>query len=100
MPAGTPAPQQTDDSILHMTATNASYSPSVIKAKAGQPYKLEVTSKENQGCGRGLTIPSIGLQKVLPEDGVVTVDIPAQKAGTMRITCSMGMYNAKIQFES
>lgn len=94
------APAKTEDSIIRMTASSSSYSPGVIKAKAGQPYKLEITSKENQGCGRAFSIPSLGLQKVLPEDGVVTIDIPAQKPGTMRMTCSMGMYNAKIQFES
>lgn len=88
-----------DNDVLRMSATSDSYSPSVIKAKAGQPYKLEIDSQDNQGCGRGLTIPSLGLQKVLPENGKVTIDLPAQEKGTMRITCSMGMYNAKIQYE-
>ncbi len=100
-PSSTPAAvEQTDSGILRMSAINASYSPSVIKAKASKAYKLEITSKENQGCGRAFTIPSLGLQKVLPEDGVVTIDIPAQKEGTMRLTCSMGMYFAEIKFES
>ncbi len=99
-PSSTPATEQTDNGILRLSATNASYSPSVIKAKAGKPYKLEITSQENQGCGRAFTIPSLGLQKTLPENGVTIIDLPAQKPGTMRMTCSMGMYRADIKFES
>ena len=97
----TPAPvtSSVDNDVLLMSATKYAYSPSVITAKAGQPYKLEITSQDNKGCGRGLTIPSLGIQEVLPENGIVTVDLPAQEKGTLRITCSMGMYNAKIQYE-
>lgn len=95
LPAAPPA----EKAILRMTASIDEYAPSVIKAKAGQPYTLEITARENFGCGRGFTIPSLGVQKVLPEDGVETIDIPAQKKGTMRMTCSMGMYNAQIKFE-
>lgn len=94
-----PATPKVEDAVLRMSATSESYSPSVIKAKAGQPYKLEIDSQGNRGCGRGLTIPSLGLQQVLPEDGKVTIDLPAQEKGTVRITCAMGMYNAKIQYE-
>lgn len=95
----TAEPPSIDNGILRMSATSASYSPSLIKAKAGQPYKLEIDSQDNQGCGRGLTIPSLGLQELLPENGIVTIDLPAREKGTMRITCSMGMYKSKIQYE-
>lgn len=84
--------------VLNMSATSQSYSPSVIQAKAGQPYKLVVNSQNNTGCGRGLTIPALGMQTTLPENGTKSIDIPAQKPGTLRLTCVMGMYNAQIKF--
>lgn len=92
------SPIDSESAILHMSANSQSYSPRVIKAKAGQPYKLVIDSKDNTGCGRGLTIPALGLQQTLPENGTASIDLPAQKPGTLRITCVMGMYNAQIQF--
>lgn len=86
-------------SVLRLTATTASYSPSIIKAKANLPYSLEITSKNNQGCGRALAIPALGIQQVLPENGTTTVEVPPQPAGILRVTCSMGMYSSVIQFE-
>lgn len=95
-----PAPSSAtqDNGVLQLTASSSSYSPRVIKASANKAYKLEITSKDNQGCGRAFTIPSLGKQEILPEDGVTTIDIPPQKAGTMRMTCAMGMYRAVIEF--
>jgi sulfite exporter TauE/SafE len=93
------APSATGSQPLRMTAGYAAYSPDVIKAQANVPSMLEVTSKDNRGCGRAFTIPSLGIQEVLPENGVVTVDLPAQKKGTLEVMCTMGMYFAQIEFE-
>jgi len=81
-----------------MTATSQAYSPQVIQAKAGQAYKLVIDSKDNRGCGRSVVIPALNLQTTLAENGQSVIDLPAQKPGTMRITCIMGMYNSRIQF--
>lgn len=92
----TPTSDSTGD-VLKLTASST-YSPRVIKASANKAYKLEITSKNNDGCGRAFTIPSLGKQEILPEHGVTTIDIPPQKPGTMRMTCAMGMYTANIEF--
>lgn len=91
--------QPTDGTTLAMAATSYAYSPAVIEAKAGQPYKLVVKSTDNRSCGRSLVIPDLNLQQTLPQNGEVTIDIPAQKAGTLKITCIMGMFNAQIAFK-
>jgi sulfite exporter TauE/SafE len=100
-----PAPSQdagagasAEAAVLTLAANSSAYSPSIMQAKAGTPYTLQITSQSNTGCGRSLVIPSLGIQKTLPQDGMVTVAIPAQKAGILRITCVMGMYNSRIQF--
>lgn len=91
-------PSDSTGNVLKLIASSASYSPGVIKASANKAYKLEITSKGNEGCGRAFTIPSLGKQEILPEDGVTTIDIPPQQPGKMRMTCAMGMYNAVIEF--
>ncbi|MEO6398473.1 MAG: sulfite exporter TauE/SafE family protein [Tepidiformaceae bacterium] len=82
--------------LLHLDVTATAYSPNRLLAKAGQPIRLEVASNKNFGCTRGFTVPSLGVQKILPETGTVMIDLPAQKAGTIKFTCSMGMYSGTI----
>lgn len=95
--AGT-AEQSASSGTLNMIATSQAYSPQVMQAKAGQAYKLVIDSQNNRGCGRSLVIPALNLQTTLSENGQSAIDLPPQKAGTMRITCIMGMYNSRIQF--
>jgi plastocyanin domain-containing protein len=90
--------QSSSSDTLNMTATSQAYSPQVIQAKAGQAYRLVIDSKDNRGCGRSVVIPALNLQATLSENGQTVIDLPAQKAGTLRITCIMGMYNSKIQY--
>lgn len=84
------------DNELAMNITDAAYSPAVMEAKAGQPIKLKVTTDNVQGCGRALVITSLGIQKVFESTGTETLEIPAQQPGRIRLTCTMGMYNAQI----
>jgi len=81
---------------LAMNITDAAYSPAVMEAKAGQPIKLKITTTNVQGCGRALVIPSLGMQKLLDSSGTAVIELPAQQSGRIRLTCSMGMYNAQI----
>lgn len=90
--------QSADTDTINMGASYQAYSPAVMQAKAGQPYKLVINSQQNTGCGRAFVIPSLGMQQTLPVDGETTISLPAQKPGTMRLTCAMGMYHAQIQF--
>ncbi len=91
--------QPSSAGTLNMIATSQAYSPQAIQAKAGQPYKLVIDSQSNRGCGRALVIPALNLQATLPETGQFVIDLPAQPAGTLRITCTMGMYNSRIQYK-
>lgn len=82
-----------------MTATDSSYTPSIMHAKAGEPITLKVTTKDVRGCARSLVIPSLNMQKLFDANGTGTLIIPKQLPGTIRLTCSMGMYNAEIDVE-
>lgn len=82
--------------ILRLDVKSTSYAPGRIEAKAGQPIRLELATKNTNGCTRAFTIPSLGVQKILPATGTTVIDLPAQKPGTIRFTCSMGMYSGSI----
>jgi plastocyanin domain-containing protein len=90
---------ETPSATLTLNATNYGYSPQRLYAKAGEPILLNVVTLNTTSCARDFVIPAIGLETLLPQSGVVPVNIPAQNAGTvMRFTCSMGMYTGEIIF--
>ena len=81
---------------LSIDVKRTSYSPGLLEAKAGLPIRLELKTEKITGCTRGFTIPSLGIQKTLPSTGTTVIEIPAQKPGKIRFTCSMGMYSGSI----
>jgi len=86
--------------ILVLTANNNGYYPQEIHAKAGEALKLDVVTKNTFSCARDFLIPVLRVEKLLPQTGKVTINLPAQESGTvMRFTCSMGMYTGKIIFD-
>lgn len=89
--------QANENNELTMKITDSAYSPAVMQAKADKPIKLAVSTLNVQGCGRSMVIPSLNKQLMLGATDAQTIELPAQKAGTsIRLTCIMGMYNAKI----
>ena len=77
----------------------AGYSPKLTAAKADMPTVLRMKTNGTFDCSSGVIIPSLGLKKILPSDGITDIEIPAQKAATtLRGLCVMGMYNFQVQF--
>lgn len=77
----------------------AGYSPKLTGAKANMPTVLRMKTNGTFDCSSGVTIPSLGLRKILPSDGATDIEIPAQKTGSkLRGLCVMGMYNFQVQF--
>ena len=86
--------------IIDVTAKSGGYAPRTIQATAGVASKLKITSDNSYGCERAFRIPSLGVSKTLPTQGVTEIDIPAQDAGKkITGTCSMGMYSFTINFK-
>lgn len=87
------------NAIVRINVENAGYSPNVVYAKAGVPVRLELVTDNTQSCTRAFTIPVLNVAEILPKTGTKVVDIPAQKAGKMSFSCSMGMYTGVIVFQ-
>jgi sulfite exporter TauE/SafE len=77
--------------------TAQGYNPNNLTVKTGTKVTLHLTNKDGQGCEQAFTIPSLGIQKVVPmgQSGVVTFTAP-NKPGTLRFMCSMGNYPGTI----
>ena len=74
-------------------AETGAYTPNVVKLRSGIPTRLSLTTENNVGCTRAFTIPSLGIEKMLPATGSEVVELPPMDPGKVVFTCSMGMYS-------
>jgi heme/copper-type cytochrome/quinol oxidase subunit 2 len=85
----------TQDANVAITAQG--YNPDNLTVKAGSPVTIHLTNTGGQGCTQAFTIPSLGVQKVVPMGSSDTVAFTApNQAGDIPFMCSMGMYRGVI----
>lgn len=88
---------QTD---LTINVQNTGYRPETIYAPADKPLAVKLVTKNVYSCSRAFVIPDLNFQQLLPNTGEVSLEIPAQKSGTvLPFMCSMGMYTGVIIFQ-
>ena len=100
-PALNPTVQEQAASQVVVYATNTGYAPEAQSFPAETPFELVLVTENTLSCARAFMVPSLGIEAMLPVDGRVSFDIPAQPAGSrLFYTCSMGMYGGLITFDS
>lgn len=72
------------------------YSPNIVQAKVGSPVKLNLTTSGNYACTSVFRIPTLGINKTLPNTGTDSVEFTPQAPGKITWTCAMGMYRGVI----
>ena len=70
-----------------------SYAPETVRLQAGIPTRLSMVTENNTGCTRTFTIPSLGVDVILPVSGTQILDLPPINPGRVVFTCGMGMYS-------
>ena len=96
--AASPAAGEAQDTLT-LNVVNSGYEPAVLQARANRPLQLKLVTNKTYSCARAFVIPTLNIQKILPETGAVLIDIPPQRAGSvLYFTCSMGMYSGRIKF--
>ncbi|HMN61348.1 MAG TPA: cupredoxin domain-containing protein, partial [Anaerolinea sp.] len=86
--------------VIEIAVADDGYTPQRVRAPAGTPIKINLTTAGTYSCSRAFTIPALNISKLLPATGTETLEIPAQKAGTrLQFVCSMGMYSGVIIFQ-
>ncbi|MGI8973387.1 MAG: sulfite exporter TauE/SafE family protein [Gaiella sp.] len=80
---------------VRIKAGAGGYSPSTVSIRAERPARVIFVTDGSAGCTRSLVF--MGRSGVLPASGEAAIDLPPQKAGTIRFTCGMGMYSGRIE---
>lgn len=76
------------------------YIPRTSIAKAGIPTILRFNTSGTFDCSSSVRISSLNISKNLPLSGVTDIELPSSSVGTLKGTCSMGMYPFEIVFQS
>jgi uncharacterized protein len=71
---------------------SSGYSPKSLSVKAGSQVTLHLNNTDNGNCSQSFTLPTLGLQKVVPmgQSDTLTFVAPT-KPGDLPFMCSMGM---------
>jgi plastocyanin domain-containing protein len=72
------------------------FSPSTIEVEAGHKLNLVFTRAGANNCGGTVVLPGYKIRRNLPVGKDVIVSITPRQAGTIRISCGMGMYKGSV----
>lgn len=69
--------------------------------KAGSTVTLRLVNESGKGCTQAFTIPSLGIQQVVPlgQNRTLVFKVP-DEPGKLPFTCSMGMFGGEFQISS
>ncbi|MBI2443022.1 MAG: sulfite exporter TauE/SafE family protein [Candidatus Levybacteria bacterium] len=80
-----------NEATISIEATG--YNPNNLTVKAGSQVTLHLTNSGGRGCTQAFTIPSLGIQRVVPIGSSDTIAFTApNQPGQLPFMCSMGMY--------
>lgn len=90
------ADEQVAKAEATIVVTERGYEPSAVTVPAGEPIRLTFLRKADPSCGDTLTFKGLGIDKTLPHNEPVVVELPPQKPGTVRFACGMDMYQGRV----
>jgi hypothetical protein len=79
-----------------ITADEHGFHPSSIEITKGQKVILEFRRTSGETCATSFVFPELKLEKPLPLNQTVAIDLPAEVSSTLTFQCGMGMYRGKI----
>jgi plastocyanin domain-containing protein len=72
------------------------FHPPTLNAPAGQTVRLTFRRTSDEGCGQQVVFPTLHLQRDLPLNTDVAVDITVPPQGSLAFTCGMGMLRGSV----
>jgi len=90
-------PSQTEG--IHIQADQKGFHPATFTLEKDKPAKLIFTRTTDDTCAKEVVFKETKLEKPLPLNTPVEVDIPPGAARTLNFQCGMGMFSGKITIE-
>lgn len=77
--------------VVSMSETNRGYEPNRFTIKAGVPVRWEIDAKAPYSCASALVVRQLNISRTL-KAGMNVIEFTPKEAGTLKFSCSMGMY--------
>lgn len=72
------------------------YHPDTISAPAKSKITLAFKRASKSGCGQELVIAALGIEKQLPLNQIVEIEVEVPERGELGFACGMDMYRGKV----
>jgi hypothetical protein len=83
-------------SVTVKIRVDGTYSPDVVRVKAGQEVRLQFYRAENSECTSEVVFEGLNIKRKLPAFKTTIITIPPQEAGEISFACGMGMVHGKL----
>lgn len=85
------------EATIFITQNGYRTEPAIVNVKAGSKVKFNIVNRGGGGCTQSLTVPKLGLQRVVPIGQSDTLEFTAPPTpGPLAFMCSMGMFRGEI----
>jgi plastocyanin domain-containing protein len=75
------------------------FTPPHVAIKHGAPASLVFTRTSEHTCATSVVFPELKIEKKLPMNEAVAIDVPTGQARTLTFQCGMGMFISKAVIE-
>jgi plastocyanin domain-containing protein len=82
--------------VTAITVTDDGFVPNQVDVKRGSKATLRFTRTSDKTCATSVAFPELGVEKPLPLNQPVDIDVPTEQARTLTFQCGMGMYKSKV----
>jgi hypothetical protein len=79
-----------------ITADGRGFHPSSVEISKGQKTTLEFRRTSDETCATSVVFPDLKLEKALPLNQTVAIELPADVSSTLTFQCGMGMFHGKV----
>jgi plastocyanin domain-containing protein len=91
IPPAPPGVQQTK-----VIVDSKGFTPSEVKVEKGKPASLVFVRTTDSTCAKEVVFPELKLEKELPLNTPVKIDVPTAEARTLTFQCGMAMFKSSV----
>jgi len=81
---------------IDIVANEKGFTPATVELKKDEEATLVFTRTSKNTCADAVVFPELKIDKMLPLNQPVAIQVPVKEAKTYAFQCGMGMYKSKV----